>query len=58
MRYEEKVDRRMKKLSREWNGDFEGLVRELVSYAGQDEQDNYKLWKLTDILVGEERSSL
>lgn len=58
MRYEEKVNRRMKELSQEWNGDFEGLVRELVSCAGKDEQENYKLWRLTDLLVGQDRSEL
>ena len=48
----------MKELSQEWNGDFEGLVRELVSCAGKDEQENYKLWRLTDLLVGQDRSEL
>ena len=58
MRYEEKVNRRMKKLSKEWNGDFESLVRELVYFAGKSEQSNYKLWNLTGILIGENISSL
>ena len=52
------VDKRMDELSKEWNGDFKALVRELVCYAGKDEQSNCKLWSLTDILVGQDCSSL
>lgn len=52
------VDMRMDELSKEWKGDFKALVRELVYSAGKDEQSNYKLWSLTDILVGQDCSSL
>lgn len=56
--FNELVDKRMDELSKEWKGDFKALVRELVYYAGKDEQSNYKLWSLTDILVGQDCSSL
>lgn len=52
------VDKRMDELSKEWKGDFKALVRELVCSAGKDEQSNYKLWSLTDVLVGQDYSSL
>ena len=56
--FNELVDKRMDELSKEWKGDFKALVRELVYSAGKDEQSNYKLWSLTDILVGQDCSSL
>ena len=56
--FNELVDKRMDELSKKWNGDFKALVRELVCLAGKDEQDNYKLWGLTDFLVGQDCSSL
>ena len=56
--FNELVDKRMDELSKEWKGDFKALVRELVCYAGKDEQSSYKLWSLTDVLVGQDCSSL
>lgn len=56
--FNELVDKRVDELSKEWNGDFKTLVRELVRLAGKDEQSSYKLWSLTDILVGQDCSSL
>lgn len=56
--FNELVDKRMDELSKEWKGDFKALVRELVYSAGKDEQSNYKLWSLTDVLVGQDCSSL
>ena len=52
MNYAELVDRRIGEIKKEYEGDLEKFVRDIVFSGGKPEQSNYKLWKLTDIING------
>lgn len=52
MNYAELVDRRIGEIKKEYEGDLEKFVRDIVFFGGKPEQSNYKLWGLTDIING------
>ena len=56
--FKDLVERRLEEISKEYDGDFKKFVREVVKKAGRPEQSNYKLWGLTDLIVGQNSATL
>ena len=58
VKYKDLVDRRIKEISKEYNGDFKEFARVLVNRGGRPEQDSYKLFSLNYLINGTNFSTL
>ena len=58
MRYKDLIDRRMEEISKEYDGDFKKFAEKVVNKAGRPQQSNYKLWDITDLILGQNADTL
>lgn len=58
MCYKDLVQKRLEEISKEYNGDFKKFAEKVVDKAGRPQQSNYKLWDLTDLILGQNAATL